>query len=174
MDVLISALSSLVQGFANLTWQSVIMALLGCLLLYLGVARKFEPLLLIPIGFGVILGNLPPAGLSTHDEVGIINLHYASGILTEPFPCLLFPELGTMIDFGPTLANPRVSISGAAGTSAFPMSARVVQKEGQKANPRRFLLFHAAGANISGQIGSVMAAAVILATMSGMGIAPLT
>jgi oxaloacetate decarboxylase beta subunit len=382
MDVLISALSSLVQGFASLTWQSAIMILLGCVLLYLGVARKFEPLLLVPIGFGVILGNLPLAGLSAHDEGGIINLLYTSGILTELFPCLLFLGLGAMIDFGPMLANPRVLIFGAAGqfgifltlilalalgfvrqeavsiaiigacdgptaiyvtskyarellpavsiaaysymslvpiiqppimralttkkerailmepgekkvsqrvkilfpliagivtiliapmgaplmgmlmlgnfmresgvikrlvdvsestltnivtlflglcigasmlggnflrwqtilvfilglvaisldtvtgvllgklmcvitkgkinpligaagTSAFPMSARVVQKEGQKANPRSFLLFHAIGANTGGQIGSVMAAAVMLAIMSGMGIKPL-
>jgi sodium ion-translocating decarboxylase beta subunit len=382
MDVLISALSSLVQGFASLTWQSAIMVLLGCLLLYLGIAKKFEPLLLIPIGFGVILGNLPLAGLSAYDKGGIINLLYTSGILTELFPCLLFLGLGAMIDFGPLLANPRVLIFGAAGqfgifltlllalalgfarqeavsiaiigacdgptaiyvttkyarellpavsiaaysymslvpiiqppimralttkkeratlmetgekkvsqrvkilfplvtgivtiliapmgaplmgmlmlgnfmkesgvikrlvdvsestlanivtlflglcigasmlggnflrwqtilvfilgliaialdtvtgvllgklmrvitkgkinpligaagTSAFPMSARVVQKEGQKANPRSFLLFHAVGANTGGQIGSVMAAAVMLAIMSGMGIAPL-
>jgi sodium ion-translocating decarboxylase beta subunit len=383
MDVLISALSSLVQGFASLTWQSAIMILLGCLLLYLGIAKKFEPLLLIPIGFGVILGNLPLAGLSAYDEGGIINLLYTRGILTELFPCLLFLGLGAMIDFGPLLANPRVLIFGAAGqfgifltlllalalgfarqeavsiaiigacdgptaiyvttryarellpavsiaaysymslvpiiqppimralttkkerailmepgeknvsqrvkilfplvtgivtiliapmgaplmgmlmlgnfmkesgvikrlvdvsestlanivtlflglcigasmlggnflrwqtilvfilgliaialdtvtgvllgklmrvitkgkinpligaagTSAFPMSARVVQKEGQKANPRSFLLFHAIGANTGGQIGSVMAAAVMLAIMSGMGIAPLS
>jgi sodium ion-translocating decarboxylase beta subunit len=382
MEVFISALSSLVQGFANLTWQSGVMLFLGCLLLYLGVAKKFEPLLLIPIGFGVILGNLPLAGLSAYDEGGIINLLYNSGILTELFPCLLFLGLGAMIDFGPLLANPRVLIFGAAGqfgifltlllalalgfvrqeavsiaiigacdgptaiyvttkyarellpavsiaaysymslvpiiqppimralttkkerailmepgekkvsqrvkilfplvtgivtiliapmgaplmgmlmlgnfmresgvlkrlvdvsettlanivtlflglcigasmlggnflrwqtilvfilgllaisldtvtgvllgklmrvitkgkinpligaagTSAFPMSARVVQKEGQKANPRSFLLFHAIGANTGGQIGSVMAAAVMLAIMSGMGIAPL-
>jgi sodium ion-translocating decarboxylase beta subunit len=382
MDVFISALSSLVQGFASLTWQSGIMVLVGCVLLYLGVARKFEPLLLIPIGFGVILGNLPLATLSAYDNGGIINLLYTRGILTELFPCLLFLGLGAMIDFGPMLGNPRVLIFGAAGqfgifltlflalslgfarqeavsiaiigacdgptaiyvtskyarellpavsiaaysymslvpiiqppimralttkkeratlmetgekkvsqrvkilfplvtaivtiliapmgaplmgmlmlgnfmresgvikrlvdvsestltnivtlflglcigasmlggnflrwqtilvfilglvaisldtvtgvllgklmwvitkgkinpligaagTSAFPMSARVVQKEGQKANPRSFLLFHAIGANAGGQIGSVMAAAVMLAIMSGMGIKPL-
>jgi len=62
---------------------------------------------------------------------------------------------------------------GAAGTSAFPMSARVVQREGQKANPRNFLLWHAIGANTGGQIGSVMAAAVILAILAGFGIKPL-
>ncbi len=61
---------------------------------------------------------------------------------------------------------------GAAGTSAFPMSARVVQREGQRANPRSFLLWHAVGANTGGQIGSVMAAAVMLAIMTGMGIPP--
>jgi oxaloacetate decarboxylase beta subunit len=65
-------------------------------------------------------------------------------------------------------------VLGAAGTSAFPMSARVVQREGQRANPRCFLLWHAIGANTGGQIGSVMAAAVMLAIMNGMGIPPLT
>jgi oxaloacetate decarboxylase beta subunit len=358
------------------------MTLLGLALLYLGVAKGFEPLLLLPIGFGIILGNLPLAGLSAQDEGGVINLLYTAGILTELFPVLLFLGLGAMIDFGPMLANPTVllfgaagqfgifltlllalslgfvpqeavSISiigacdgptaiyvatkyarellpaisiaaysymslvpiiqppimralttkkeravvmeygekkvsqtvktlfpvvtgiltiliapmgaplmgmlmlgnflresgvvkrltdvsenamsnivtlllglcigasmiggnflrwqtilvfilgliaisldtvagvllgklmyvitkgkinpllGAAGTSAFPMSARVVQKEGQKANPRTFLLFHAVGANTGGQIGSVMAAAVMLAIMAGMGIGPL-
>jgi oxaloacetate decarboxylase beta subunit len=62
---------------------------------------------------------------------------------------------------------------GAAGTSAFPMSARVVQKEGQKANPRSFLLWHAIGANTGGQIGSVMAASVMLAILAGMNILPV-
>src|SRR4030042_1217209 len=66
--------------------------------------------------------------------------------------------------------NPLV---GAAGTSAFPMSSRVVQREGQRANPRSFLLWHAIGANTGGQIGSVMAAAVIMAVLSGLGIQPL-
>ena len=358
------------------------MILLGCVLLYLGIGRNIEPLLLLPIGFGIVLGNLPLAGLSAYDKSGIINLLYNGGILTELFPCLLFLGLGAMIDFGPMLANPIVLIFGAAGqfgifltlllalslgfarqeavsiaiigacdgptaiyvaskfarhllpavsiaaysymslvpiiqppimralttkkerailmptvekkvskkvkvlfpvvtailtiliapmgaplmgmlmlgnflresgvvgrlvdvsqgaltnivtlflglcigasmlggnflrwqtilvfilgliaisldtvtgvllgklmkvitkgkinpligaagTSAFPMSARVVQREGQKANPRSFLLFHAIGANAGGQIGSVMAAAVMLAIMAGMGIGPL-
>jgi sodium ion-translocating decarboxylase beta subunit len=382
MDVFLDALASLGQGFLNLSWQAGIMIIIGCALLYLGIGRKIEPLLLIPIGTGVILGNLPLANLSAHDEGGVINLLYISGILTELFPVLLFLGLGAMIDFGPMLANPVVLIFGAAGqfgifltlllalalgfarqeavsiaiigacdgptaiyvtskfarellpavsiaaysymalvpiiqppimramttkkeratymapgekqvsqrvkilfpivagivtiliapmgaplmgmlmlgnllkesgvvnrladvsqgaianivtlllglcigasmlggnflqwhtilvfllgflaisldtvtgvllgklmrviskgkinpllgaagTSAFPMSARVVQKEGQKANPRNFLLWHAVGANTGGQIGSVMAAAVMLAIMSGLGIGPL-
>ncbi len=382
MDVFLDALSSLGQGFINLTWQAAVMILIGCLLLYLGIGRKIEPLLLVPIGFGVVLGNLPLANLAAQDEGGVINLLYVSGILTELFPVLLFVGLGAMIDFGPMLANPSVLIFGAAGqfgifltlllalglgfakqeavsiaiigacdgptaiyvtskfarhllpavsiaaysymslvpiiqppimralttkkeratlmppsekqvsrkvkilfpiiagivtiliapmgaplmgmlmlgnllkesgvvqrlvdvsqntiantvtlllglcigasmlggdflqwqtilvfllgflaisldtvtgvligklmrvltkgkinpllgaagTSAFPMSARVVQKEGQKANPRSFLLWHAVGANTGGQIGSVMAAAVMLAIMSGLGIGPM-
>jgi len=382
MDAFLDALNSLGQGFLNLTWESAVMILIGCLLLYLGIGRKIEPLLLVPIGFGVVLGNLPLAGLSAQDEGGVINLLYISGVLTQIFPVLLFLGLGAMIDFGPMLANPVVLIFGAAGqfgifitlllalgigfqqqeavsiaiigacdgptaiyvtskfarellpavsiaaysymalvpiiqppimrfmttkkeratlmatgekqvsrrvkilfpivagiatiliapmgaplmgmlmlgnllkesgvvgrlvdvssnaianivtlllgltigasmlggnfltwdtilvfllgflaisldtvagvalgklmrvlskgkinpllgaagTSAFPMSARVVQKEGQKANPRNFLLWHAVGANTGGQIGSVMAAAVMLAIMSGLGIGPL-
>ena len=115
MDLFNSALSALTQGFANLTWQSVLMIMIGCILLYLGTAKKIEPMLLIPIGFGIILGNLPLAGLAYNDQGGIINILYRSGILTELFPCLLFIGLGAMIDFGPMLANPVVLIFGAAG-----------------------------------------------------------
>ena len=110
-----SAFSALTQGFANLSWQSVLMILIGCVLLYLGTARKIEPILLIPIGFGIVLGNLPLAGLAASDQGGIINLLYKSGVLTEIFPCMLFVGLGAMIDFGPMLANPVVLIFGAAG-----------------------------------------------------------
>jgi carboxybiotin decarboxylase len=382
MDAFLDALASLGQGFLNLSWQGGVMILIGCVLLYLGIGRKIEPLLLVPIGAGVVLGNLPLAQLSANDPGGVINLLYVSGILTQLFPVLLFLGLGAMIDFGPLLANPVVLIFGAAGqfgifitlllalalgfarqeavsiaiigacdgptaiyvtskfardllpavsiaaysymalvpiiqppimramttkkeratlmppgekqvsqrvkilfpivaaivtiliapmgaplmgmlmlgnllkesgvvnrladvsqgaiantvtlllglcigasmlggnfltwdtilvfllgflaisldtvtgmllgklmrviskgkinpllgaagTSAFPMSARVVQKEGQRANPRNFLLWHAVGANTGGQIGSVMAAAVMLAIMSGLGIGPL-
>ena len=115
MDLFNSALSALTQGFASLTWQSVVMVLIGCILLYLGTAKKIEPMLLIPIGFGIILGNLPLAGLAASDQGGVINILYKSGILTELFPCLLFIGLGAMIDFGPMLANPIVLIFGAAG-----------------------------------------------------------
>ncbi|MDO8569047.1 MAG: sodium ion-translocating decarboxylase subunit beta, partial [Dehalococcoidales bacterium] len=91
------------------------MIAVGCGLLFLGVGRKIEPLLLVPIGFGVLLGNMPLANLSAHDSGGIINLLYSGGILTELFPSLLFIGLGAMIDFGPLLANPKVLIFGAAG-----------------------------------------------------------
>jgi len=115
LDVFLDALNSLAQGFINLQWQQAVMIVIGCALLYLGVGRKIEPLLLVPIGFGIILGNLPLANMSAHDEGGIINLIYTTGILTELFPCLLFIGLGAMIDFGPLLANPSVLVFGAAG-----------------------------------------------------------
>ncbi len=108
-------LSSLVVGFTHLTWQSGLLILLGCLLLYLAVAKGIEPLLLVPIGFGVILGNLPEAHMAASYEGGVLNYIYNAGILTEIFPALIFVGLGAMIDFGPMLANPSVLIFGAAG-----------------------------------------------------------
>lgn len=115
MDIFLSALSAFIQGFVSLNWQNVVMIVLACVLLYLGIGRKIEPLLLVPIGFGVLLGNLPLANMSAHDEGGVINLLYKAGILTEIFPVLLFIGLGAMIDFGPLLANPIVLVFGAAG-----------------------------------------------------------
>jgi len=108
-------LSALVSGFASLTWQSAFLILLGCVLLYLAIAKGFEPYLLIPIGFGIILGNLPLSGLAATSEGGVLNLIYKAGILTEILPCFIFIGLGAMIDFGPMLANPKVLIFGAAG-----------------------------------------------------------
>lgn len=115
MDLFVSALNSLVQGFEALTWQQVVMVIIGSVLLFVGIAKKIEPLLLVPIGFGIILGNLPLAGMAAQDEHGVMNLLYNAGILTELFPVLLFIGLGAMIDFGPMLANPVVLIFGAAG-----------------------------------------------------------
>ena len=115
MDFWISALKALGQGFAGLSWQAAVMIAIGSALLFLAIAKKIEPLLLLPIGFGIILGNLPEAQLSAHYPGGIINLLYNGGILTQLFPCLLFIGLGAMIDFSPMLGNPMVLIFGAAG-----------------------------------------------------------
>jgi sodium ion-translocating decarboxylase beta subunit len=115
LDIFLKAISGLVQGFSGITWEAAMMVAIGCLLLFLAVGRKIEPLLLVPIGFGIVLGNLPLAGLSAQDEGGIINILYKAGILTELFPSLLFIGLGAMIDFGPLLANPKMLIFGAAG-----------------------------------------------------------
>ncbi len=110
-----TVLNSLVAGFTNLTWQSTVLIIVGGVLLFLAIAKNIEPLLLVPIGFGVILGNLPLSGLAASSEGGVVNFLYNTGILTEVFPALIFLGLGAMIDFGPMLANPKVLIFGAAG-----------------------------------------------------------
>jgi sodium ion-translocating decarboxylase beta subunit len=99
-------------------------------------------------------------------------LVFALGLLAISLDTVTGVALGKLMR---VLSKGKINpLLGAAGTSAFPMSARVVQKEGQKANPRNFLLWHAVGANTGGQIGSVMAAAVMLAIMSGLHIGPLS
>lgn len=91
--------------------QGVMMAV-GLLLLYLAIKRNFEPLLLIPIGFGGILANIPGAGLA--DPGGILYMFYTIGIETGAFPLIIFMGVGAMTDFGPLLANPKTLFLGAA------------------------------------------------------------
>lgn len=89
-----------------------IMILIGMLLLYLAINKNFEPLLLVPIGFGGVLANIPGAGLAEHD--GILHLFYAVGIESGAFPLIIFMGVGAMTDFGPLLANPKTLFLGAA------------------------------------------------------------
>lgn len=90
----------------------LLMIAVGMLLLYLAIAKRFEPLLLIPIGFGCILTNIPLAGIST--DGGILHFIYEIGIATGAFPLLIFMGVGAMTDFGPMIANPKTALLGAA------------------------------------------------------------
>ena len=105
------------SGFAALTIQNVIMFIVSFLLLYCAIAKKFEPLLLLPIAFGVMLANLPSAGLmyegSNIYEHGVLRV-IQIGIKTNVFPCLIFMGVGAMTDFGPLIANPISLLLGAA------------------------------------------------------------
>ncbi len=98
-------------AFAAFTWQQIVMIVIGVLLLYLGIARKYEPLLLVPIGFGAILVNIPLAGM--FDTGGLLRYFYF-GIESGIFPPLIFLGIGAMTDFGPLLAKPRTFLLGAA------------------------------------------------------------
>ena len=167
------------------------MWIIGGVLKYLAVKKVMEPTLLLPMGFGAILMNIPnfssSAGISK-----VLGTLYNVGVSNELFPLLLFIGIGAMIDFGPILSNPKlmifgaaaqfgifmtlslaslffplneaasIAIIGAAGISAFPMSARIVHKIGLKEDDQNFLLMHAVGANVSGQIASVIAGGFIL------------
>ena len=111
--MIIDGLLSLLNGFGNLQWTNGVMILVGCALLYLGIKKNMEPLLLIPIGFGAILVNIPLAGLM--EKGGLLRYFYEAGVLTEIFPCLIFVGIGAMTDFGPLLENPRILLLGGAG-----------------------------------------------------------
>ncbi|MDP2719168.1 MAG: sodium ion-translocating decarboxylase subunit beta [Dehalococcoidia bacterium] len=108
-----SALTGLVSGFTSVSWQNIVMMAVGLVLLYLAIRKGFEPLLLVPIGFGALLVNFPLAGFM--DDHGVLRQFYNAGILTEILPVLIFVGVGAMIDFGPVIANPVVLLLGAAG-----------------------------------------------------------
>ena len=122
------------SGFAAATWQNYVMLLIGCVLLYLAIVKKFEPLLLCGIAFGCILTNLPMANMY-HQELwnnfmdanhadyhsygavlsngGLLDFFYI-GVKTSIYPCLIFMGVGAMTDFGPLLSNPKSLLLGAA------------------------------------------------------------
>ena len=108
----ILALEGLLAGFTGLTIERVIMILVGGLLIYLAIRYEYEPLLLLPIGIGCILANIPGTGML--DEGGLLNVLYKAGIENELFPSLVFIGIGAMTDFGPLLENPKYVLLGAA------------------------------------------------------------
>lgn len=112
-SAIVSGLQGLLLGLTNLGTGHVIMILIGSLLLYLGIGKGYEPLLLLPIGFGAILVNIPLAGLMEKD--GVLRFFYDTGVLTEVFPLLIFIGIGAMTDLQPLMENPKIILLGAAG-----------------------------------------------------------
>ena len=107
----------LFSNVTNITWQQIVMWIIGGVLIFLAIKKEMEPTLLLPMGFGAILVNLPLSGAVTQPgatEEGVIDVLFNAGIANELFPLLLFIGIGAMIDFGPLLSNPKLMIFGAA------------------------------------------------------------
>ena len=114
-----SALADLFSNVGNLTWQHVVMWIVGFVLIYLAIKKDMEPTLLLPMGFGTILVNIPLSGaidqlVGTEIEHGALTTLFNAGIANELFPLILFIGIGAMIDFTPVLTNPKLMIFGAA------------------------------------------------------------
>lgn len=110
----------LTEGLKMLTWQQVVMYLVGIVLIWLAIKKEYEPALLLPMGFGAILVNLPASGVLNQmlpgvgETNGIIEWLFNVGIeASEALPVLLFIGIGAMIDFGPLLSNPKMFLFGA-------------------------------------------------------------
>jgi len=106
-------LSLFTFDIGDFSWKNIVMILVGLILIYLAIKKEYEPVLLLPIGFGCILANLGMA--ATPDGTGFLSVLYRAGIETEIFPLLIFVGVGGMIDFSPLLAQPKMALLGAAG-----------------------------------------------------------
>ena len=110
------------SGLANMQWQNLVMILISFVFMYLAIKKKYEPLLLLPISFGMFLANLPLANLAViRDQVapeGLMNVLY-TGVRLELFPPLIFLGIGCMTDFGPLIANPKSFLLGAAAQAGI-------------------------------------------------------
>jgi sodium ion-translocating decarboxylase beta subunit len=106
-------LPELLKGILHFTWGNAVMIAAALVLIYLAVFKEIEPVLLLPIGFGCLLANIPLAGMRSVE--GMMGVLYNAGIATELFPLLIFVGVGAMIDFSPLLAQPKMALLGAAG-----------------------------------------------------------
>ncbi len=171
-------------GLLNLNWQIIVMLLIGGLLIYLGTARNVEPVLLIPIGIGILLANIPLSGLV--DEGGIFAVLKKAGIDTELFPLLIFIGIGAMIDFGPFLERPYTVLLGAAAQFGIFGTFFLVYALGDGwLHLMNFSLKDAASIGIIGSadgptsiyvssvLGSKYAAAIVVAAYSYMALVPI-
>jgi oxaloacetate decarboxylase beta subunit len=108
-----SLIPELFKGLLNFTWGNGLMILAALVLISLAIFKEIEPVLLLPIGFGCLLANIPLAGMTAAE--GMMGVLYGAGIKTELFPLLIFIGVGAMIDFSPLLSQPRMVLLGAAG-----------------------------------------------------------
>jgi sodium ion-translocating decarboxylase beta subunit len=106
-------LPELLKGIIHFTWGNAVMITAALILIYLAIYKEIEPVLLLPIGFGCLLANIPLAGMTAAE--GVMGVLYNAGIATELFPLLIFVGVGAMIDFSPLLAQPKMALLGAAG-----------------------------------------------------------
>jgi oxaloacetate decarboxylase beta subunit len=106
-------LPELLKGILHFTLGNAVMITVALVLIYLAVFKEMEPVLLLPIGFGCLLANIPLAGMTVAE--GMMGVLYKAGIATELFPLLIFVGVGAMIDFSPLLAQPKMALLGAAG-----------------------------------------------------------
>jgi len=106
-------ISELIKGLSNFTLGNAVMIAVGAVLIALAVLKEYEPVLLLPIGFGCIIANIPLSGMT--DGNGLFSVLYKAGISTELFPLLIFIGVGAMIDFSPLLSQPKLVLLGAAG-----------------------------------------------------------
>ena len=111
------------SGYATMTWQQLVMLVISFILMYLAIVKQFEPLLLLPISFGIFMSNLPHSGtfeyfyqLDHWYDAGVLGVMYM-GVKSSFFPCMMFLAVGAMTDFGPLIAKPDFPSARRGGTA---------------------------------------------------------
>ena len=169
----------LVENLTFLTWQQVLMWLIGGVLIYLAIVKEMEPSLLLPMGFGAILVNLPLSGAITQGNIeGALSVLFEAGMSNELFPLLLFIGIGAMIDFQPLLANPKLMIFGAAAQFGIFFTLGLASLLGFELNDAASIAIIGAADGptsifVAQQLGSGYTAAIMVAAYSYMALVPM-
>ena len=154
-------------------WQSLIMIAIGFLIIYLAVGKGFEPLLLIPIGFGTVLVNIPGAAMGDAPH-GMLHIIYSAGVGNEFFPMLIFMGIGAMTDFGPLIANPKTALlGGAAQFGVFFTLFGVAFMNAFLGTDYTMLQASPTSIYVSGKLAPEMMAVIAVAAYSYMALVPM-
>lgn len=169
-------MADLFSNVTNITWQQAVMWAIGGLLIYLAIKKQMEPTLLLPLGFGAILVNLPLSGAV--GEGGVLTVLFGAGVANELFPLLLFVGIGAMIDFEPLLTNPKLMIFGAAAQFGifFTLSMAVLFGFDLKDAASIGIIGAADGPTsifVANYLGSKYLGAIMVAAYSYMALVPL-
>jgi oxaloacetate decarboxylase beta subunit len=169
------AFKALFGNLANLDWRMAVMWLIGGILIFLAIRKQMEPTLLLPLGFGTILVNLPLSGVVGPE--GAITTLYNAGIANELFPLLLFIGIGAMIDFGPILSNPKLMIFGAAAQFGIFFTLCMASMFFDINDAASIAIIGAADGPtsivVAGKLGSKYLGAIMVAAYSYMALVPI-
>ncbi len=168
-------MSALLNAMSHLQWEQVVMWCIGGILIYLAIKKDMEPTLLLPMGFGAILVNLPLSGAI--GEEGALTVLFNAGIANELFPLLLFIGIGAMIDFSPVLSNPKLMIFGAAAQFGIFFTLSVACMFFDLKDAASIAIIGAADGPtsifVANQFGSKYLGAIMVAAYSYMALVPL-
>ena len=173
------------SGFAAITWQQAVMIAVSFVLMYMAIVKKYEPLLLLPISFGMFLTNLPLTGMmeygagTTTFNSGVLGIVYNACVSTELFPCIMFLAVGAMTDFGPLLANPISLLLGAGAQFGIYFAFAVANLSGLYRPTEAAAIGIIGGADgptaiyLSGKLAPELLGAIAVAAYSYMALVPL-
>ncbi|MBQ1950515.1 MAG: sodium ion-translocating decarboxylase subunit beta [Clostridia bacterium] len=172
MDIL----NMLAESFDAMSWKQIVMWIVGGVLIYLAIKKDMEPTLLLPMGFGAILVNLPLSGAV--GEEGVLTVLFNAGIANELFPLILFIGIGAMIDFGPLLSNPKLMIFGAAAQFGIFFTLSMASLFGFELKDAASIAIIGAADGptsivVANQLGSNYMGAIMVAAYSYMALVPI-